>query len=279
MGEPTNLQMKILDPDQSTLLWQHSFGSSIVRAFTSKQALAAFGAKEAATVLSDVLRWTEIARIIIATGNSQLEMIEAFTQDSTINWKAVEVFHMDEYVGISPDHPASFRYWLRTRVEERVSPRRLHYLNGNAFDLDAECLRYSELLNSGPIHLAFVGFGENGHIAFNDPPVADFDDPRMVKRVTLDEPCRLQQLGEGHFPDFDSVPKHALTVTCPGLFRAQNWICCVPDSRKADAVRNALEGPITTACPASLVRTHPNASVLLDADSAALLREFTSQKA
>ncbi len=271
--------MKIPSLDQFTWLWQHSFGSSIARVFASKQALGAFGAKEAATIIANVLRSTDIARIIIATGNSQLQMIDVLTQDPTVNWRAVEIFHMDEYVGITPDHPSSFRHWLRTRVEERVSPLRMHYLNGDASDLDAECLRYSELLGSGPIHLAFVGFGENGHIAFNDPPVADFHDPQMVKRVTLDEPCRLQQLGEGHFPDFDSVPKQALTVTCPGLFRAQNWVCCVPDARKAHAVQHALEGPISLECPASLVRTHPSASVLLDVDSAALLKEFAAHQA
>jgi glucosamine-6-phosphate deaminase len=137
--------------------------------------------------------------------------------------------------------------------------------------VDAEIQRYSKLLSEAPMDLAFVGIGENGHIAFNDPPVADFNDPAIVKRVTLDYACRKQQAGEGHFPDIESVPKEALTVTCPGLFSALAWVCAVPESRKAEAVRNALEGPISTACPASLVRRHPHAHLFLDRDSAALL--------
>ncbi len=131
------------------------------------------------------------------------------------------------------------------------------------------------MLFRGPIHLAFVGFGENGHIAFNDPAVADFADPALLKRATLDDACRRQQVGEGHFPNVAAVPREALTITCSGLFRAEAWVCCVPDARKAEAVRNACEGPISTICPASIVRTHPNASVYLDAASAALLSTLT----
>jgi glucosamine-6-phosphate deaminase len=149
---------------------------------------------------------------------------------------------------------------------------------GDAADLDAEVERYSKLLTAAPIQLAFVGFGENGHIAFNDPPVANFEDPATVKRVVLDEPCRRQQAGEGHFENFAAVPKEAVTVTCPGLFRAESWICCVADSRKAEAVKNAMEGPISTSCPASLARTHPNTWVFLDAASAGLLHEFAELK-
>ena len=131
--------------------------------------------------------------------------------------------------------------------------------------------RYSQLLTDAPIDLAFVGFGENGHIAFNDPHVADFNDPAIVKRVILDEACRRQQAGEGHFRDVESVPREALTVTCTGLFRANAWICCVPEARKAQAVENALEGPISESCPASIVRRHLNAYVYLDPESSSLL--------
>ena len=133
--------------------------------------------------------------------------------------------------------------------------------------------RYAELLAAVPIDLAFVGFGENGHIAFNDPPVANFRDPLLVRKVVLDEACRRQQAGEGHFPDPASVPHEAITVTCPGLFRAEAWVCCVPERRKAPAVKNALEGPINETCPASLARTHPNTYVYLDTESASLLAE------
>ena len=210
------------------------------------------------------------ARVIAATGNSQIPVADALVEQD-INWRAVELFHMDEYAGIKRDHPSSFRYWIRTRLEEKTHPRVAHYLEGDAADLDAEMHRYSELLKAAPIDLAFVGFGENGHIAFNDPPVADFNDPAMVKRITLDEACRRQQAGEGHFRDVASVPKQAATITCTGLFRAKSWVCCVPERRKAEAVRNALEGPISEACPASLVRRHPAAFVFLDSDSASQL--------
>jgi glucosamine-6-phosphate deaminase len=173
---------------------------------------------------------------------------------------------------MSAEHPSSFRLWIRTRLAEKVHPLKTHYLAGDAKDLEAEIARYSGLLLEAPVHLAFVGFGENGHIAFNDPPVADFRDPATVKKVSLDEPCRKQQAGEGHFPDLASVPTEAVTITCTGLFRANAWVCCVPEQRKAEAVRNALEGPISEACPASLVRRHPNASVFLDTESASLLQ-------
>jgi len=199
-------------------------------------------------------------------------LIAALTRRLDIDWKAVEVFHMDEYIGIQSTHPSSFRNWIRTRIENVVHPAHVHYLAADAGDLDREIQRYSKLLMRAPIDLALVGFGENGHIAFNDPEVADFTDPAIVKRVTLDEASRRQQVGEGHFAGLDSTPKQALTLTCPALFRARAWICCVADTRKAEAVRNALEGPISTACPASIVRTHPNASVYLDTSAAALLR-------
>jgi glucosamine-6-phosphate deaminase len=178
---------------------------------------------------------------------------------------------MDEYVGIRADQPSSFRYWIRTRVEQKVHPARVNYIAADASDLDAEIERYSRLLAAAPIDVAFVGFGENGHIAFNDPHVADFHDLALLKQVSLDDACRRQQAGEGHFKDVDSVPQSAVTVTCPGLFGAAAWICCVPELRKAEAVRKALEGPISPSCPATLVRRHANAHVYLDMQSTSLL--------
>jgi glucosamine-6-phosphate deaminase len=179
---------------------------------------------------------------------------------------------MDEYVGISPEHPASFRRWLRDHLACVVHPGAVHLLNGDAPDIDAECRRYAALLAEGPVDVCFIGFGENGHIAFNDPHVADFDDPLMVKRVAMDERCRMQQVGEGHFPNLAAVPPEALTLTCPALMRAEHWICSVPDRRKAEAARNAIEGPIGPHCPASLVRAHPDAAVYLEPESTSLLR-------
>ncbi len=247
------------------------YGTARVRIYSSPAELGAAAAADAARIIREAVAARGRARIILATGNSQLDMIGALVQIEDVPWADAEVFHMDEYVGMPNTHPSSFRHWIRTLVEERVHPGILQYLAGDASDPGAEMERYSRLLNSAPIDLAFVGFGENGHIAFNDPHVADFEDSKTVKRVLIDEASQRQQAGEGHFDRPESVPRDAFTITCPGLFRAGAWICCVPDLRKAKAVRDALEGPVSTACPSSLVRTHPNAVVYLDIESASLL--------
>jgi glucosamine-6-phosphate deaminase len=247
------------------------YGKASVRIHASQEALGWAAAQQAAGLIRPAIAQSGRARIVVATGNSQLALIGALVRQQGVDWKKVDIFHMDEYVGISRDHPASFRKWIRTRVEEKVRPGSMEYLEGDAPDLEAEMVRYARLLAAGPIDLAFVGIGENGHIAFNDPPVADFEDALLVKRVALDRACRQQQVDEGHFQDLDAVPREALTMTCPALFRARSWICSVPEARKAKAVRNALQGPISTACPGSLVRTHPDATLYLDTDSSALL--------
>jgi glucosamine-6-phosphate deaminase len=253
---------------------QFQAGAARIQVYPSRAALGAAAAERAAALMQRAMDERGRARVIAATGNSQLAFVEALAKQP-LDWKSVELFHMDEYAGMSAQHPASFRLWIRTRLEEKVHPLKTHYLAGDAADLDAEIARYAKLLNEAPIDLAFVGFGENGHIAFNDPPVADFADPATVKLVSLDEACRQQQAGEGHFPDLASVPTQALTITCTGLFRAAAWVSCVPERRKAEAVRCALEKPITEACPASLVRRHSNASVYLDTESASLLQSAT----
>jgi glucosamine-6-phosphate deaminase len=247
-------------------------GSTLtVDIFETKTSASAAAAAAAAVTIRSALAAKGRARIMVGTGNSQLEMIGFLARERDIDWSRVEAFHLDEYVGISKDHPASFRFWIRTRFAEKVRPKVTHYLEGDSKNLDAMLQAYGQDLTSAPVDLAFVGIGENGHIAFNDPHVADFQDPLIVKRVTLDEACRQQQVGEGHFPDIGSMPQEALSVTCTGLFRAERWICCVPDRRKASAVKNSLEGPLTTACPGSLVRRHPSASLYLDMASASLL--------
>ncbi len=246
------------------------YGSARVQVFPSSATLGIAAAECAAKLIRDAIENYVHARIVVATGNSQIPLIDALTKQP-IDWNAVEVFHMDEYSGMEQANPASFRHWIKTRLEDKVHPGKLHYIAGDALDLDAEMKRYSDLLEQAPIDLAFVGFGENGHIAFNDPPSADFNDPMIVKPVHLDDACRRQQAGEGHFKDLSSVPQEAVTITCRGLFRAHAWICCVPEARKAKAVRDALEGPISVSCPASIVQRHPNAYVYLDSESAALL--------
>ena len=242
-----------------------------VYVYQSKRDTSEAAALEAATILRSALAQRGSARIIVGTGNSQDDMIAALVQAPDLDWSKMEIFHMDEYVGMSAEHPASFRRWLKTHLVDVVHPAKAHYLQGDAPDLSQECERYAALLHAAPIDICFIGFGENGHIAFNDPEVADFHDPLAVKPVTMDERCRRQQVGEGHFPSLDAMPKQALSLTCPELLRAEHWICTVPDRRKAEAVKNALTGPISETCPSSSVRTHPAAAVYLDADSASLL--------
>jgi glucosamine-6-phosphate deaminase len=250
-------------------------GTARVLVFDSVDALATAAAKRASEIITAAIESKGTARVVVATGNSQLAFIEKLVRQPGIDWPRVTLFHMDEYVGLSDTHPASFRLWIRTRVAEQVPAKETHYIHGDAADLDAEIKRYSDLLNAAPLDLAFVGIGENGHIAFNDPHLADFHDPATVKCVQLDEACKRQQTGEGHFSGIDAVPDEAVSVTCPGLFRAEAWITVVPDRRKAVAVRNAIEGPITTECPASIIQTHPNATIFLDLESASLLNELS----
>lgn len=241
------------------------------RVFPDKNALGRAAAGCAVRIINHSIEQRGVARIIIATGPSQDEVVAALVSDRSLDWNRVIAFHMDEYVGIAPAHPASFRHWLKTRVADVVHPGAVNYLNGDAADADAEAGRYGALLRESTIDLCMVGFGENGHIAFNDPPAADFTDPLTVKRVELDRACRNQQVGEGHFSTLDAVPREALTITCSTIMQCANLVCCVPDARKATAVQAALEGPIATACPASVVRRHPHAWLFLDHSSARLL--------
>jgi glucosamine-6-phosphate deaminase len=246
-------------------------GKAQVSICPSRTALGLHAAGRAAEIIQAAVTQRGRARVIFATGNSQLDFIAALVEQKDIAWPRVELFHMDEYIGLPAQHPASFRLWLKTRVEDKIPLAEANYIRGDAPDVEAEVGRYSALLAAAPIDCAFVGFGENGHIAFNDPPSADFDDPVMMKVVELDPTCRRQQVGEGHFRDIDSVPRTAITITCSGLCASDAWICCVPERRKAVAVRDALTGPVTTSCPASVVRRKSSAWVFLDEDSASLL--------
>lgn len=258
-------------PQAAELLKTLHAGKAQVEIYSSRAAQGEAAAARGAELVRDAIGRDGHARIIVATGNSQKDMIAALVRSPGIDWNRVEVFHMDEYVGMSADHPASFRRWVRENLITRVHPGRAHLLEGDATDVAAECRRYERLLLDAPIVLCFLGIGENGHIAFNDPHIADFKDPETVKRVALDERCRRQQVGEGHFATLDDVPREALTLTCPALMRSENLICCVPEARKVEAVRRSLEGEITPDCPGSLLRTHPHATIYLDRDSAAQL--------
>ncbi len=242
-----------------------------VRVLPDTQALARAAADQAAEAIRRAVATNGVAHAMFATGNSQLAFVDALvSRTAGIPWGDVVVFHMDEYVGIGPEHPASFQRWIRHRIVEPTAPRAAHYLDGRAAP-ERECLRYAELLRLHPLDLCCLGIGENGHLAFNDPPVADFDDARDVKVVTLDEGCRRQQVNEGHFPTDRDVPERAITVTIPALLRAGRVLAVVPEARKAVPVRAALEGPIAPSCPASALQRAANATIFLDPDSAGLL--------
>jgi glucosamine-6-phosphate deaminase len=243
-----------------------------VRVHDDLDALGRVAADQAAALLRAAVDERGSARAMFATGNSQFPFIDALTSLPDLPWGVTDIFHMDEYVGAGPDHPAGFQRWIRERISHRVRPRSANYLDGLA-EPERECRRYSELISpeSGGMDLCVLGIGENGHLAFNDPGVADFDDPLDVKVVTLDEACRRQQVGEGHFPDLDAVPAQAMTVTIPALLRARAVLAIVPEGRKAQAVHDALTGPVSTRCPASILRTRGNVVLHLDLDSAAEL--------
>lgn len=246
-------------------------GEMEVAIYGGLEEMGAAAAAHTADVLKRALEQNGSARVIIATGNSQIPFVEALKTYSDIDWAKVTVFHMDEYLGLSGDHPASFRRWIRERIEEAFSPKKVHYLNGEATDPEAECRRYEQLLKEAPIDMVCMGIGENGHIAFNDPPVANFEDPVFAKVVELDEACRKQQVGEGHFPSMEAVPTHALSLTIPALLSPNVLQIVSPEERKAEAVKNTIEGPIATSCPASVLRTTAKARLFLDPASASQL--------
>ena len=214
------------------------------------------------------------AAAILATGNSQIQFLQKLADLGGIDWSKMTLFHMDEYLGVDDNHPACFRRYMRERVESRVKPKAFHYLGGDAPEPIAECERYESLLKKHSIDLCCMGVGENGHIAFNDPPVADFEDDRLVKIVELDVACRMQQVNEGHFPDLETVPKYALTLTIPALCSAKKIICVAPEERKSKPVKALIEGPISTDCPASYLRTQPQATLYVDKDSTKLLEKY-----
>jgi len=242
-----------------------------VKIFPDRPPLAQYAANEVHAFLRQTISSQGAAAAILATGNSQIEFLQKLVAMPGIDWKKVTLFHMDEYLGISRDHKASFRRYLRERVETLVNPGAFHYIEGDAsLPLD-EIERYTNLLNAQPIDLCCMGVGENGHIAFNDPPVANFRDKHLLKIVQLDDACKMQQVREGHFPSLEAVNPYAYTLTIPALFKARKVICIAPETRKAAAIKEALKGDVSTKCPASALRTQSHAVLLLDKDSAAQL--------
>jgi glucosamine-6-phosphate deaminase len=251
--------------------WQELFYERLqVKIYESEGDLGRAAADLTSQITKAMLSSQETVRVMFSTGASQFSFVDGLKVQN-IDWRRIAAFHLDEYEGIDETHPASFRLWLKTRIEEIFKPGAFYYIEGDAPDAEAECQRYARLLEENPIDLGFIGIGENGHIAFNDPPVADFADPVKVKVVELDEMCRRQQVGEGWFPTIDDVPRRALSLTVPAIMECTQIISVVPDGRKANAVQQALEGPISTTCPASILRTHPNATLFLDKNSASKL--------
>lgn len=238
--------------------------------YDTVDAMGKAAAVSVAAKLSEAINDKGFANLILATGASQFSFLEHL-QKENIEWRKITVFHLDEYKGMSITHPASFRKYLKERILDKVQPKVVHYLEGDADDIETVLSTYEELLKSNPVDVACIGIGENGHIAFNDPPVADFNDPKLVKVVELDEDCRKQQLGEGWFPTFDDVPTHALSLTIPAIMNCKHISCVVPDERKAGAVYKTLNAEISTACPATILRTHPSTILYLDKAAASKL--------
>lgn len=247
------------------------YGKLRVYVFAGEQELAEAAAGVAARVLAEAVAERGRANLILATGNSQRQFLAALRAAPEVPWIHVQVFHMDEYLGLPPSHPAGFARYLRRHLVDAVQPGAFYPIRGDAEDVEAECRRYEQLLRENPADLCCLGIGENGHIAFNEPMQADFHDLRWVRPIRLHEASRRQQVGEGHFARLEDVPYEAITLTVPALLAARRLIAVVPEARKAQAVRAALLGPVSPACPASVLRTCEHAELYLDRQSAALL--------
>jgi glucosamine-6-phosphate deaminase len=242
-----------------------------VEIFSERKALGEAAGQAIAEKMKDLLKEGEKLSMVFAAAPSQNEFLEALGQGVGMDWGKVIAFHLDEYVGLPETAPQNFGQFLRGRLFEKVRPGEVHYLNGMARDPEAECKRYAALIREHPFDIACVGIGENGHLAFNDPPVADFNDPQSVKVVDLDLASRQQQVHDGCFKDLESVPRKAITLTIPVILSSRFIYCMVPAPTKAEAVRKTLMGPISTACPATILRSHENAILFLDQDSARLV--------
>ena len=241
----------------------------ILRVFADKNSLGQEAAAQAARTIRAAIVASGTARIIAATGASQFEFLGALTNSPNVDWQSTELFHLDEYVGLPMEHPASFRGFLRERLIEKTGLQNFHFLAGERNPVEV-CREVGQELTAAPVDVAFVGIGENGHLAFNDPP-ADFEteDPYLV--VQLDEACRRQQVGEGWFQTLAEVPEKAISMSVRQILKAKEIICVAPDARKAQAIKDCFAGKISPLAPASILRTHPNTTVFLDLNSAALL--------
>ncbi len=240
-----------------------------IKIFDDKSSLSRVAAEQAATSLKSAIQAEGRVRLVAATGASQFEFLDLLTATPGIDWTKVELFHLDEYIGLPVTHPASFRKYLFERLINKTGITKHHLLDPGG-DAKAAAKRIGEELNAGPVDIAFVGIGENGHLAFNDPP-ADFETNEPFLVVNLDGACRQQQVGEGWFRDLSEVPTQALSMSVRQILKAKEIIAIVPDARKAQAVKLCFEGPISNMAPASILRSHENATIYLDKASASLL--------
>lgn len=236
--------------------------------------LGMVAARRGAEAIRQAIAENGQANIIVATGASQFETLSALIAEPDIDWSRVTGFHLDEYLGLDDQHPASFRRYLRERFVEHVPLKQFHYVDGTNTDPYQVCRELGQLIQEHPIDVAFVGIGENGHLAFNDPP-ADFETTEPYLVVELDEACRKQQAGEGWFATLDDVPKQAISMSCRQILKTTTIICSVPDRRKAEAVQKSLEGPVTPDVPASILQSHEGTTLFIDKSAAALLTSST----
>jgi glucosamine-6-phosphate deaminase len=251
------------------LVGNNSVPAVDIRIFDDPTSLGRQAATEAVAAIQDAVAARGVARIIAATGASQFHFLQHLTMAPGVPWEQVELFHLDEYIGLPETHPASFRRYLRERLIGPTGIARTHLLNGEG-DPELVCQSIGREIQAAPIDVAFVGIGENGHLAFNDPP-ADFDTREPYLVVTLDEACRRQQVGEGWFPSLADVPSRAISMSVAQILAARRILCIVPDRRKAEAVRGSVQGPVTPLVPASILQTHPATTLFLDRESASLL--------
>ncbi len=252
-------------------LWRARYDCLDLEVYPDRPAMGRAAAEAAAGHMRALLRRHAQIRMVFAAAPSQEEFLAALTGTPGLPWDRVTAFHLDDYVGLPPAAPQRFANWLGPRLFDRVPFAAVHRIDGAAADAEAEAGRYARLLRAQPPHIACVGVGENGHLAFNDPPVADFEDPALVKVVDLDQRCRSQQVHDGCFALLAEVPHKAITLTIPAILSAGHIVCVVPAHSKQEAVRATLLGPVSTDCPASILRRHPAARMFVDKAAAALL--------
>lgn len=251
---------------ENAIVFEQTVDSLKVKVFHDRRALGAAAGAEVAARIKQLLSEKQSIRIIFAAAPSQNELLTYLSEDESIDWSRITAFHMDEYNGLPLNATQKFSRFLSEHLFDQVKPSTVHLIDSSN-ESDEECRRYGELLLQAPIDIVCLGIGENGHIAFNDPPVADFKDPQVIKVVELDDACRQQQVNDGCFSSFEEVPTHALTLTIPTLLSGSHLFCVVPGPTKRKAVERTLDGPVSKECPSTILRNHPDCTLYVDRDS------------